>query len=121
QEQVRQIRDAGPAGKCPTCERPLGKDFERVLGELEDQWHEVVQDGKWWKSRREQLEEKPSEVVALEARVADLVRQSEEKSRKHTRCESAVHELATLRGEREKRAERLAGLRGEMERIPTGY
>jgi exonuclease SbcC len=61
-EQVRQIREAGPEGKCPTCERPLGEDFERVLGELEDQWTGVVQDGKWWKSRREQLERTADEL-----------------------------------------------------------
>ncbi len=121
QEQVRQIREAGPAGKCPTCERPLGSDFERVLGELEDQWRNVVQDGKWWKSRREQLEEKPAEVAALETRVAELDRQTEEKSRKQTRCEEAVKELKQLRGEREKRAARIAEQRAELEEIPAGY
>src|SRR5690606_23067298 len=68
-QQVRQIREAGAAGQCPTCGRPLGDDFARMLEELEDQWRDVVQDGKWWKSRREQLEGRPAEVGALEARV----------------------------------------------------
>jgi DNA repair protein SbcC/Rad50 len=121
QEQVEQIRAAGPEGKCPTCERALGKDFGRVLGELDDQWALVVQDGKWWRSRREQLEAKPEEVAALEARVAELDRALEEKARKHTRCEAAVQELQTLRGEQAKRRERREALARELEAIPAGY
>src|SRR5690606_8589525 len=120
-EQVRQIREAGAAGQCPTCGRPLGDDFARMLEELEDQWRDVVQDGKWWKSRREQLEYRPAEVVALEARVAELERQTEEKARKHARCDAAVHELHGLRAEREKRAERAAAVRTELAEIPSGY
>jgi exonuclease SbcC len=121
QEQVREIRAAGPEGKCPTCERPLGTDFQRVLAELEDEWNAVVHDGKWWRSRHEQLETKPEEVTALESRQAELDRVVEEKSRKHTRCEAGVVELGTLRQERAQRERRLAELRDELERIPAGY
>jgi exonuclease SbcC len=121
QLQVREIRAAGPDGSCPTCERPLGKDFERVLGELEEQWNSVVHDGKWWRSRHDQLLEKPEEVTALETRQAELESTVEEKSRKHTRCEAAVVELAALREERAKREARAAELRGELEGIPAGY
>ncbi|HET8656764.1 MAG TPA: SMC family ATPase [Longimicrobiaceae bacterium] len=120
-EQVRQIRDAGPEGKCPTCERPLGADFPRVLGELEEQWGEVVGDGKWWKSRREQLEEKPAEVAAGEARLAELEQQIAEKARKHTRCEAAAQELEQLRADRGQREKRRESLRQELETIPAGY
>lgn len=121
QQSVTEIREAGPDGTCPTCERPLGQDFQRVLAELEEQWTEVVQDGKWWRSRHDQLKEKPEEVTTLEAQLADLDRLVQEKSRRHTRCEAAVAELATLREERAGREKRLAELRAEMERIPAGY
>lgn len=57
-EQIRQIRELGPEGMCPTCGRSLGDDYERILEEVEDQWANVVQDGKWWKSRLEQLEKR---------------------------------------------------------------
>ena len=121
QEHIQQIRDAGPEGKCPTCQRPLGKDFERMLGELEEQFQNRVQDGKWWKSRHAQLQGKPAEVVALEGRVEEAERAVAEKTRRHTRCESGVQELDVLQKERGVRAERGAQLRGELESIPTGY
>ncbi|HEX6070214.1 MAG TPA: SMC family ATPase, partial [Longimicrobiaceae bacterium] len=121
QEEVRRIRAAGPEGRCPTCQRPLGSDFERLLASMEEQSAEVAQDGRWWRSRYDQLAEKPEEVVALEERVAELDRQAEEKSRKLTRCEAAVVELEVLRRERESREARREELRGEMEELPAGY
>ncbi|MBA4156478.1 MAG: SMC family ATPase [Gemmatimonadetes bacterium] len=120
-EQIRQIREAGPAGKCPTCERALGADFERLLGALEDQWRNVVQDGKWWKSRRDQLEPRPQDLTALETRLATVVAAANEKARKHARCEGAVQELRTLQEEHAKRAARLAELERQLAAIPTGY
>jgi exonuclease SbcC len=120
-DQMRQVREAGSEGICPTCGRPLGADFEKLLGELDEQWALVVQDGKWWKSRYEQLSAKPADVVALEAQTAELERQITEKARKHTRCEAAVHELDTLRQERAGRVARQQELRSELEAIPTGY
>ena len=40
---------------------------DTVVGKLEDEWETLVQDGKWLKSRREQLDAKPAEVVARAA------------------------------------------------------
>ena len=120
-EQLRGIREAGPEGKCPTCERPLGADFERVLVELEEQWTEVVQDGKWWNSRFQQLKEKPEEIVTAEAHLVATKSAIEETSRKHTRCEAAVQELAILREEQRQRIERRDGLERELAGLPAGY
>ena len=120
-EQIRQIRELGPEGKCPTCGRPVGDDYERLLDEMEEQWVSVVQDGKWWKSRHEQLDEKPEEVAALERLVRDLAERIDEKTRKHTRCKAAVDELKLLREERGQREARVAELRSELESIPGGY
>jgi DNA repair protein SbcC/Rad50 len=120
-EQIKGIRELGPAGICPTCGRPLGDDFQRLLDELQEQWTSVVQDGKWWKSRREQLEAKPAEVATLEARLAELTTAADEKARKHARCESAVQELKALQDERAKRLARERDLRKELEALPGGY
>ncbi|HEX2090799.1 MAG TPA: SMC family ATPase [Longimicrobiaceae bacterium] len=120
-EQIRQIRELGPEGKCPTCGRPVGDDYERLLEEMEEQWTGIVQDGKWWKSRAEQLEEKPEEVAALERLVRSLAEQIDDKARRHTRCKAAVEELKTLQGELAQRAARRDELRRELETIPAGY
>jgi exonuclease SbcC len=120
-EQIRQIRELGPEGTCPTCGRPVGDDYERLVDELEEQWSALVQDGKWWKSRLEQLEAKPQEVVALERLVRDLAEQIDEKARKHTRCKAALEELGTLQGDLEKRQARREELRRELEAATEVY
>jgi DNA repair exonuclease SbcCD ATPase subunit len=66
-EQIQQLWALGAEGSCPTCGRHLGEDHERLVGELEEQWSALVQDGKWWKSRLDQLEGKPEEIVGLES------------------------------------------------------
>jgi DNA repair protein SbcC/Rad50 len=120
-EQIRTVRELGEAGACPTCGRPLGAGYPRLLAELEEQWATVVQDGKWWKSRREQLEEMPAETRALEARVAEVGGELEALGRRHARCESAVHELGALREDREARAARRDAVRAELGALPDGY
>ncbi|MBW3534484.1 MAG: hypothetical protein KY453_04600 [Gemmatimonadetes bacterium] len=65
---LRQIESAGGDTPCPTCGRPLTGQFEDVVATLRDEWEGVVQDGRWWKRRREQLEEKPERLRELEGR-----------------------------------------------------
>ncbi len=120
-EQIQQIRTLGPEGACPTCGRPVGDDFERLLDEMEEQWVSLVQDGKWWKSRADQLDQKPEELVSLERRLSELGAQAEEKSRRHTRCEEAVKELGRLREERDGRRARRAAVEAERAALPVGY
>jgi len=121
QEQIRQVRETGPEGACPTCGRPMGKDYERLLDQFEDQFQEVKQDGVWWKSRSEQLQGKPDEVAELEKREKALNEAIDDRSTKHTRCQSAIQELETLRGDRATRERRREDLAAELEAIPGGY
>lgn len=37
-----------------------------------DEWDSVVQDGQWWRRRREQLEDKPPEIKAAEKRALEI-------------------------------------------------
>jgi DNA repair protein SbcC/Rad50 len=120
-EQVAQLREAGPAGICPTCQRPLGTDFERLLGELEDQLALSAQDEKWWAAREKQLAERPADLVDLERRLEELERTIDDRARKHSRCEAAIGELRAIQEERRQREERLAEVEQEVEVLPTGY
>lgn len=121
QEQIRQIRETGPEGACPTCGRPMGADYERLLEQFEDQFQEVKQDGVWWKSRSEQLQGKPDDVAELEKREKALAEAIDDRSTKHTRCQAAIQELETLRGDRATRERRREDLAAELEAIPGGY
>jgi exonuclease SbcC len=119
--QINQIRELGEEGICPTCGRPVGKDYERLLEELEDQWALLVQDGKWRAKRYEQLEAKPDDIVELETVLPQLVDAVEDRSRKLTRCQSAVAELEQLTADVGARAARRGEVRDELEGIPGGY
>ena len=59
----RRIEEAGPDGKCPTCARPLGSEYELVLETLSAQLEEIKANGTYYKARVEQLEREPGESV----------------------------------------------------------
>jgi exonuclease SbcC len=49
------ILRAGPNGTCPTCLRPLGGEYEAVLGTLARQLEEIEINGRYFRQRLEQL------------------------------------------------------------------
>src|SRR2546428_947647 len=54
-EQRDKIEQLGPEGACPTCRRPLGAEYAEVLGVLDRQMQAIVDDGKYFRQRLEQL------------------------------------------------------------------
>jgi hypothetical protein len=65
---LQQLEDGGTDTECPTCDRVLAERFEAVLGAMREEWESVVQDGSWWKRRKEQLDSKSPHVQDLEGR-----------------------------------------------------
>jgi hypothetical protein len=65
---LTQLEEAGRDAPCPTCRRVLGPHFDSVAAELREEWESVVQDGRWWKRRREQLDLKPQALREIEGR-----------------------------------------------------
>ena len=68
QERLHQMEASGSGAPCPICGRVLEDHYDEVLLDLKDEWESVVQDGSWWRSRREQLELKPLNLRELERR-----------------------------------------------------
>ena len=62
------IQTGGPEAPCPTCGRPLADHLKDVRVQLREEWESVVQDGSWWKRRRDQLDGKPEHLQLLESR-----------------------------------------------------
>jgi DNA repair protein SbcC/Rad50 len=120
-EQLRQLREAGPDGTCPSCTRPLGKEFERVVGSLNDEWERLVQDGKWLAQRAEQLRAKPPELVEAESARAEAKTHLEEAGHKHGQCERAVQELWTVAEDLKSRESALASLEAELADLAADY
>ncbi len=113
---LAQLEAGGPDAPCPTCGRPLADHLKDVRVQLREEWESVVQDGSWWKRRREQLEGKPEHLQALEGRgvrvhaAVEYGAERVERVRAEIRVLEALREpLVTEAGSPEARAlERLA-------------
>ncbi len=83
---LQALRIRGPDLPCPTCGVTLGDRYPEVLSALEEEWERLVQDGRWWKRRREQLEWKPPDLRTMETKALEL--QAEIRSGAQTSPES---------------------------------
>ena len=79
-KRLEALEEGGADLKCEICRRPLAECHEHVLSVRSEEWESVVQDGRWWRRRRDQLEYKPddlkeaeSRLLALEARIDETV------------------------------------------------
>src|SRR5205809_985739 len=120
-EQRDKIEQLGPEGTCPTCRRPLGAEYAEVLGVLDRQMQAIVEDGKYFRQRLEQLGQPPATLAPVEAaRDALLVesrRASERAGELRAQLEERDRAVAQRRG-LEMRARVLDGL---IRARPTGY
>jgi len=65
-DRIRAMEAAGTEGPCPVCGRPLADHLEEVVATFREEWDVLVQDGRWWRRRREQLEPKPDALREME-------------------------------------------------------
>jgi exonuclease SbcC len=90
---LAQIQAGGPDSPCPTCGRPLADHLKDVRVQLREEWESVVQDGLWWKRRREQLEGKPEHLRGLEGRGVRVGAAVESGAERVERVRARVREL----------------------------
>ncbi len=101
---------AGPEGNCPTCTRPLGAGYEKVLGLLDRQMEEVVSNGNYYKQRIEQLQDEPPDVVELERKRTVMESDLSEATGQFGQLEARAQEGRRLGDERAKLVARVAEL-----------
>ncbi len=118
--QLERIQDLGADGVCPTCSRVLGESFDRVRGHIEEQIEAVTVDGKYFRSRVEQLEETPEEVKQLEERRRTIMQEAAELERALARIQSSVQEMTIVERELALKEQRHAQLLQEIASIPGG-
>jgi DNA repair protein SbcC/Rad50 len=120
-EQRQRIVTAGPEGDCPTCARPLGAEYGKVLGLLDRQMEDVVANGNFYKQRIEQLQLEPRELDEADHRRLSLEQELSEATAEAGRLEALAQESPTLHQERERLARRVAELEGSMTRLAGVY
>ncbi len=96
-QRLGELMERGEDATCPTCQRPLASHLSTVHAFLEDDWEDVVQDGRWWRRRREQLELKPERLQQLENRSLRLHAATEATAEKVEVARSRLSELEESR------------------------
>ena len=74
-EQRRRLEEAGAAGDCPTCGRPLGGELARVLEMLDRQMEGVIGNGQYYRQRQAQLKQEPADLLEAERQLPDAERE----------------------------------------------
>ncbi len=69
---LQEMESRGAEAPCPTCGKVLAEHHARVVSQLREEWESIVQDGSWWKRRREQLDLKPPALQDLESQSVRL-------------------------------------------------
>ncbi len=91
---LQQLEVGGKDTACPTCDRVLSERFESVLDVIREEWESVVQDGSWWKRRKEQLDLIPTPVQDLDGKTLRLHAAIEECTEEVERLRARLPELA---------------------------
>ena len=120
-DQRHRVMEAGPEGACPTCARPLGKDYESLLGVLDRQLEEVLANGNYFKRRIEQLKDEPPELEELDGRRIRLERELSEAAGEEGRLEARLGERQGLLEDRGRLDARISALEAAAGAAATAY
>jgi exonuclease SbcC len=120
-DQRQRIVQAGPEGDCPTCARPLGAEYEKVLELLDRQIEEVVSNGNFYKQRIEQLQLEPKELEDVDRRRVAHEREQGEAIAELGRLEALANEGGTLRDEQGRLVLRVRELGASLDRVLGSY
>ena len=120
-EQRERVVHAGPDGDCPTCARPLGVEYGKVLELLDRQIEEVVSNGNFYRQRMEQLKPEPPELTVADSRRQELEQALQDSSTEVGRLATQVQQAAALAAEEARLSERVVTLEGELTGLPSGH
>jgi exonuclease SbcC len=120
-EQREKIAALGPEGECPTCRRQLGVEHAAVLGVLDRQLQAVIDDGKYFRGRLEQLAQPPHGVLSAEGERDKLRDELRRASERAGLVRAQVEERARARQELDAARRRADVLKQGLDARPTGY
>ena len=120
-EQRQRLVKAGPEGDCPTCTRPLGTEYDKVLELLDRQMEEVVFNGNYYKQRIEQLQVEPADLDELESRRLGYERELSDATEELGRLEAQTQDGGRLREEHARLLLRVRELEESLARVLGSY
>ena len=120
-EQRDKIELLGPEGECPTCRRPLGAEHGAVLGILDRQLQAIVDDGRFFRQRLEQLAQPPAVVTTAEVERDTRRDESRRASERAGELRAQAEELTRATQERAAAERRARNLEAQLGARPSGY
>jgi exonuclease SbcC len=120
-EQRQRIVKAGVEGVCPTCARPLGVEYAKVLELLDRQIEEVRSNGNFYKQRIDQLQQEPAPLAEIDRRKIVLDRELSEATAQQGRLNAQAHEAVPLREEQKRLLLRVGELAKALEGLADSY
>jgi exonuclease SbcC len=120
-DQRQRLLKAGADGVCPTCARPLGSEFAKVLELLDRQIEEVRANGNFYKQRIEQLDQEPAALVAAEGRRLQLEQELASAIAESGRLRAQTQETKPLQEEQNRLVLRVGELQRSLEGIAGRY
>jgi DNA repair protein SbcC/Rad50 len=120
-DQRERLVSAGADGVCPTCTRPLGAEYGRVLELLDRQIEEVRSNGNYYKQRIEQLQLEPAPLTDTERRRLRLEQELSEATAAVGQLKAQAKEEASLREERGRLEERVRALETALAKLAGSY
>jgi exonuclease SbcC len=120
-EQRQRIVKAGVEGVCPTCARPLGVEYAKVLELLDRQIEEVRSNGNFYKQRIDQLQQEPALLAEIDERKIALDRELSEATAQQGRLNAQAHEAVPLREEQKRLLLRVDELVEALEGLADSY
>jgi DNA repair protein SbcC/Rad50 len=120
-EQRQRIVTAGIDGVCPTCSRPLGAEYGKVLELLDRQIEEVRSNGNYYKQRIEQLQAEPPALVDADRRRLELERELSEATAALAQLKAQSAEKGVLQDEHGRLVLRVRELEAALEQLGGSY
>ncbi|HEY0351036.1 MAG TPA: SMC family ATPase, partial [Gemmatimonadales bacterium] len=120
-DQRQRIVNAGADGVCPTCARPLGAEFAKVLDLLDRQIEEVRSNGNFYKQRIEQLHQEPASLMEIERRRLELEQELSHATAELGRLNAHAHDADPLREEQNRLVLRVGELEGMLGQLSGSY
>ncbi|OFX13880.1 MAG: hypothetical protein A2Z18_07590, partial [Armatimonadetes bacterium RBG_16_58_9] len=115
------IVQAGVDGKCPTCERPLVDELPKVLANFDSQIEQISREVSELTSQKSKSESDTSAIDTEETNRKALASELEQMRQEKSNVDALAAERQSLLKDVETRTKELDEMRGELEKLPSGF
>jgi len=121
QKQLSLIQEKGEEGTCPTCERNLKGEFEKVTGNFKQHINVLENEIKILKSDYEKISSNLSEISEIQKKKEEKDKEYAKFNQVQGEYENEVNRYKKLKNEIEIKIQEKTKIREELVKIPEGF